>query len=76
MSGVECECLAECPFFHDRMKHMPSTAEVLKHQFCLGAWESCARCTVYRELGREGVPPDLFPDEMDRARELLDLRAG
>lgn len=68
---MTCECLEQCPFFHDRMANMPSMAAVLKKQFCLGDWSSCARCLLVNELGSEAVPSDLFPDEVERAREIL-----
>ena len=70
---MSCECLPDCPFFHDRMKNMPTAAGVLKQQYCLDDWSRCARCTVFRELGREAVPPDLFPYETERAAETLDV---
>jgi hypothetical protein len=54
------------------MKNMPTLSEVLKQQFCRGDWTSCARCMIFKELGREAIPPDLFPDEIERAREILD----
>lgn len=69
---MECQCLAGCPFFHDRMKNMPTTAELLKQRFCRAEWSSCARCMVFLALGRGAVPADLFPDEVDRAREILE----
>jgi hypothetical protein len=54
------------------MRNMPTMSEVLKHQFCTGDWERCARCMVFRQLGREAVPADLFPDETGRALEILE----
>lgn len=68
---MECECLPECPFFHDRMKHMPTTAEVLKQRYCRGDSGACARCLIVKALGREAVPADLFPHEVDRAQRLI-----
>jgi len=76
VSDVECTCLEACPFFHDRMKNMPSMAGVLKQLFCTGDWKSCARCMVFSELGREAVPSDLFPDETDRANAILQAMRG
>jgi len=69
---MDCECLETCPFFHDRMKNMPTFAGLLKAQFCHDDWTSCARCMIVRELGREAVPLDLFPDQTDRAHSILD----
>lgn len=68
---MQCECLEACPFFHDRMKNMPTMAGLLKQQFCLGEWAACARCMVFKALGRDSVPPDLFPDETARARDII-----
>lgn len=68
---MDCQCLKDCIFFNDRMKNMPSMSEVLKQQYCRGDWEHCARCVVFLALGREAVPKDLFPDELDRARRLV-----
>lgn len=68
---MDCECLPDCPFFNDRMKNMPTMAEVLKQRFCHDDWESCARCMIFTSLGRVAVPADLFPDETARAHEIL-----
>lgn len=68
---MECECLEACPFFNDRMKNMPSFSSVLKQQFCRGDCEACARHRVFKRYGREAVPPDLFPDEHERADAIL-----
>lgn len=51
---------------------MPATAEVLKQQFCRNDWASCARCRVFREFGAEAVPPDMFPDDIERAEMILE----
>jgi hypothetical protein len=76
VSAVDCECLGNCPFFHDRMKNMPTASELLKQQYCHGDWASCARCMIFQDLGREAVPFDLFPDETDRAIEILEASRG
>ncbi len=73
---MDCLCLEKCPFFNDRMKNMPSMSEVLKQQFCKGDQSACARYMVFEALGREAVPPNLFPDETDRARAILDAARG
>lgn len=68
---MECECLSTCPFFHDRMRRMPTTTMVLKQRYCEGDWASCARCMVVKALGRDSVPSDLYPDQQRRAAELI-----
>ena len=68
---MQCVCLEQCPFFNDRMKNMPTTASVLKQRLCMSGWQACARHMVFEVLGREAVPSDLYPDEVDRARAIL-----
>lgn len=68
---ADCECLPKCAFFHDRMKHMPAMSEVWKLNYCQGDSSRCARHVVFLELGKEGVPADLFPNELERAGGVL-----
>jgi len=68
---AQCELLATCIFFNDKMANYPSTAEFLKKKHCLSDPESCARMMIVRELGRPSVPGDLFPHDLDRARKIL-----
>ncbi len=68
---MNCECLAGCPFFNDKMKNMPSMAEHMMKKYCRADWSSCARHMVFSTLGKPAVPADLFPAQKDRAKELL-----
>jgi len=68
---ADCEMLATCIFFNERMASMPATAGLLKSRFCEGTWEACARYRVCKGLGREKVPKDLFPNQADVADRLL-----
>ncbi len=66
---MECDRLKTCPFFSDRMANMPNVSEALKRIYCVGDKTQCARY----QLASAGVPvpPDLFPQDTDRARDLL-----
>lgn len=66
---ADCERLTTCPFFTGRMSNMPSVAELLKQSYCFGDKTQCARYQVVSA----GVPapPDLFPQQTERAREIL-----
>jgi len=68
---MDCECLPTCAFFNDRMANMPSTAGLFKQSYCRGDFGACARFMVFKAIGREKVPIDLFPNQQDRARALL-----
>ncbi|GFO66165.1 hypothetical protein M1B72_01125 [Geomonas paludis] len=67
----DCELLSGCIFFNDRMANMPSTSNVFKMMYCNDNFEGCARYIVRKELGKDAVPEDLFPNQGDRAREIL-----
>ena len=67
----DCQLIEKCIFFNDKMAHMPSMSEIFKMRYCRGDRTVCARFVVFRELGREHVPSDLYPNEMDRAIALV-----
>ena len=67
----ECTVLANCPFFADKLRNMPSTANMLKERYCRDDYELCARFVVREKAGKEHVPADLFPHERERAEEIL-----
>ena len=68
---MDCELLKGCIFFNDKMKDMPAMSEIYKKQYCRGDKVSCARYMIFMKLGREKVPPDLFPNATERARAIL-----
>jgi hypothetical protein len=71
---TDCPALPRCPFFNDTMADMPAVANLIKRRLCQGDAAGCARYRVLQALGREAVPPDLFPDQTDRAQKLLDAK--
>jgi len=68
---MSCERLATCIFFNDQMATIPLAADLYKATFCKGDFSACARYLVLDALGPEGVPADLFPNEAERAHEIL-----
>ena len=66
-----CECVNGCPFFNDRMKDTEGLGAMIKKKYCLGDNSNCARYMVFKRLGRQNVPPDLYPNMHDRAKALL-----
>jgi len=67
----DCECLPECPFFHDRMADVPALADIIKQRRCQGDNSDCARHIVFESLGSEAVPSDLYPTEVERALAII-----
>lgn len=67
----ECECLAGCPFFHDKMENMPAMADIFKRKYCLGDNSQCARHIVFKTLGKSMVPSDMFPNDIEYAKAFI-----
>jgi hypothetical protein len=68
---ADCELIATCPFFNDQMSQMPSMANIIKERYCRGSNTLCARHMVVRMIGREAVPADLYPSQVERADEIV-----
>lgn len=73
---ADCECLAGCPFFNDKMQNMPALANIMKNRYCHDDFAHCARHMIFEKLGKEAVPMDLFPNQTDRAEKILAQAAG
>ncbi len=71
---AECECLKGYPFFNDKMANMPSLSGMYKKQFCLSDNSLCARHMIFKNLGKEKVPPELFPNEIEKAKKFLEQK--
>lgn len=67
----DCEMIARRIFFNDKMADKPGTAEMMKRKYCTGNNAECARYVVCKALGRENVPADLYPIQLDRAKVLV-----
>lgn len=68
---ADCECIAKCIFFQDKMANMPDIAASMKRRLCQQDNSKCARWMVRTNLGANNVPPDLFPNQIDRASQLI-----
>ena len=67
---AKCE-LMPCPYFNATTAKFPIAEEILKQRYCFGEKLECARYMVYKKLGLEKVPIDLFPNETNKARRIL-----
>ena len=69
---ADCECLPTCIFFNEKMANMPSMTSIFKKTYCEGGdYEKCARHMVFKALGKSSVPQDLYPNQIERAAELI-----
>ncbi len=67
----ECELTAGCIFFNDKMANMPSMTSMMKSVYCQSDPDKCARLMIVKAVGREKVPADLFPNQVDKAKEII-----
>ena len=70
----DCECLKGCIFFNDKMKDAGGLGSMYKKRYCLGDNSQCARYMVFKKLGKPAVPADLYPNQQDRAKQLIAKR--
>jgi len=59
------------PFFQWQTGYKPADIEKLKADYCKTNNLHCARYIIAQSLGKEHMPPDLYPHEKERAFELL-----
>jgi len=68
---ADCECLQGCIFFNDKMANKPATANIMKQQYCLSDNKGCARYQAFKAVGKEHVPSDLFPIQVERVAGIV-----
>ncbi len=67
----KCELLETCPFFGDKMDEYPAGVAAMRRRYCQKDNSSCARYLIFKALGREKVPADLFPNDNNRAQLII-----
>ena len=72
----ECEQLAECSFYNDRLDNMPPVSDCMKRSYCKSNFEQCAIYRIKVSMGRKNVPHDLFPNDQTRAKIILNDYIG
>lgn len=69
---AECPLLTQCPFFNDRLAHIPGRmAAVYSKRYCTGDSSQCAIYMVFMVMGMGKVPEDLFPSQTKRAQRII-----
>lgn len=67
----ECEFIEKCPFFHGKLAKKPVEIEEMKEKYCRNNNLNCARNMIANALGKELMPPDLYPHEKIVAYEVI-----
>jgi len=72
----QCELMASCAFLAERASFLPMAARAVMARYCMENHEHCARYMVYKVLGAERVPDQLYPGEIEDAWKLILERDG
>ena len=67
----KCELLEACPFYKDKMDDYPAGVYAMRRRYCYKDNSRCARYLIFKTLGREKVPKDLFPNDNNRAELII-----
>lgn len=67
-----CERLSACPVVNDSKNGSAAHAEKIKEKYCNKDYEKCARYMVLKSIGGDFIPNDLLPEEVERAKEIID----
>lgn len=67
----DCPSLVKCPFYNDKIADKPILAEMYKKKYCKSNNNNCARWKIATTLGKQFVPTDLFPNQVDRINEII-----
>lgn len=68
---AQCEKLAKCPFYNDKMDISKGIGAIYKRKYCEGDKTICARYIVATQLGAEYVTNQLYPNMNAAADKLL-----
>ena len=68
---AECEFIDACPFFKGELSGKEVDIEKFKNDYCRTNSLHCARYIVAITLGKEKMPPDLYPHEKQRAYKVI-----
>jgi hypothetical protein len=69
----DCELIPKCTdFFRNKMGGQPSTVTLISEKYCKGDKHKCARYVALNKLDETHIPENLFPNQMDKARSLID----
>lgn len=71
----DCECMGDCPYFNsDILKEMDVIRELRQQKYCRGDNSICARYMVFKALGKEHVPANLLPTQVEKAKEIINQK--
>ena len=68
---VICEYTEICAFFNEGMADRPAIANMMKKKYCARNPSACARYMILKTVGKDRVPVDLVPNNVDMAQTII-----
>ena len=68
---VKCEYMEICAFFNEGMADRPAIANMMKKKYCARNPSACARYMILKTVGKDRVPVDLVPNNVDMAQTII-----
>jgi len=69
----QCPFLNQCDFIRDLQEKTPELIRRIRSLHCTKTVHSqCARFQVHQSLGSDAVPPLMFPEQNDWARQIIE----
>jgi len=68
---VKCEYTEICAFFNEGMADRPAIANMMKKKYYARNPSACARYMILKTVGKDRVPVDLVPNNVDMAQTII-----
>ena len=69
----DCECLKDCLYFKSAIfDEIDGMREIRQQKYCKGDNSTCARYMIFKALGKEYVPKNLLPSQVEKAKEIIE----
>jgi hypothetical protein len=69
---AQCDWINECPFLYNKQILIEAMREIYKGKYCQADYPNCARFLIFKALGPSKVPLNLFPNQRDRAKKIIE----
>ena len=67
----KCELLSNCALFKYKISNYEGYYVEVKKKYCNGNKSDCARYKIFKVLGSEKIPLDLYPDDHVEAERII-----
>jgi len=73
---MACDLIQCCKLFKDSMEGFPKATEYIKLKLCHGNHEICNRYIIYKNYGKENIPAELNPFDVEDVQKIMQCLHG